>query len=1502
MSRRLNTPTPVFKAGRPPDSRLIDIRRFGGTPNNPNAAAINDAAITKAMDQFLAGSRLYTTIYFGPGVWYFSESIRWFQISRNRWWYGMTIEGEGQNLTTLRLIDEVVAFSNVAAPKGFIITGGPAGTGSQTDGSGNQAFQNCVLNLTIDTGNNPGVYALDYFSNNRGTAENLTIKCTGGNGFSGVEANRVANGPCLYKNITVLGFRYGFRISNYQFSQTYYNITVQDQTICGFQSNQSIISLENYTSTNNVPAIQNIGDNGVFCLINATLNASASTNSAIVNIEGCQLYLRDINTSGYLSNRTVDLGGGQFITSQSIAEYFSNIYHLNRSPAASLKLPILQTPAPFNSNNLADWANVNRYGNSLDSLQNACNSGKPILYLPKANYSLSNTLAIPTSVKRIVGNQSGVGASGPLWGLAGEERPFFQTVGISSEPLTIEFLSIGSGSVAVGILHTSSRPLILKAFRSFGTIIGVRTAPGAGPVFLEDYGGSNLEVRGSTLYGRSVNTEYDHMFVNDGGTVWLLGFKTEGAWVNIETKNGGQTELLGCEIYPIEDYTLAEVKARFTDTNLPVFVNHESSFSGVFATDGNSANFTPPTFVAETRGGVYKTLAKPDSVPSRGFGVKCALYASYTGLADGLEQTVEDLKAISINLGAPSLSNHLSSLDTYLKALVSNGLMSKVLMVAPAMGESLGSALYFIDNTRGTNRLVKMNSNGFTATDYTKLGGIQGNGSKYLSFGTPLNPQSLTNSSSIGLHFWTSQIETGTGNRYLIAGANSAQSVFTALGRANSRETGTFGGNIFTANDCAGGSNLNLTGMLSVVTNGSPRSQYYNNGTPIGALSVNTPIGSLETGVYLLGGFRRSTTVPINQSFRNMMWSAITKGMSQNEMAAFYELTLAFLQGIGRVPVLARSYTLPQGLGFGADTEASITIAPNFNNTLSATFRTASTIGGVRIADAELIYLDDYISTLKANNLWGKVYAIFPMMGENLSQALVSLRNIGSETVANMTPTNFPNDSTSYTKVGGVQGNSSQTRTINTHLNLSTFISIDNVGLHAWTSQTETAGTYRYLMGSSDLNQTDSIVLGYLNNVESGAIAGNALNANAAGGVAATTGMLSVQGTSTRRAQLYVNGDIAGSLGTVATISQSTFNNDIIGINLLSSTRRGGVGPAGHSNRNMQWGAITQALNAGELSVFYELTANFLTNLGRSAKKLKNGSAPTGLAVLTDTTAVVTTLTYANNVIYTMHKSAADTGTRMAISELTLLDDYITGLKADGLWSSVFAIMPNMGENINHALFFVNNVSGTEVLGTMVNTGIPNDSTGYTKVGGIQGGGTRHIRTTLNPSGFMLPTNGGLHCWTTQTEATNARVLMGYWDSTQTNYVYLGRNSNIDTGIVGGNVNTAAENANGPSTSTAGFLSVVNNASQQNQYYINGAASGALASASSATAASFTTGSTSIIALYILAGFKRGDSVPNSYSSRNTLFNAVTGTLTGAQMATFYNRTRTFLQGLGRVA
>jgi hypothetical protein len=149
------------------------------------------------------------------------------------------------------------------------------------------------------------------------------------------------------------------------------------------------------------------------------------------------------------------------------------------------------------------------------------------------------------------------------------------------------------------------------------------TNRGTGTLFVENVAAAPWQILfPQNVFARQINSESNRTtkITNKGGKLWILGLKTEGIATNIETEQGGATEVLGGLIYPVWQTTADSVS----------FVVNDSRASFVYAVSnhrpaGSSGNFAIQ--IKETQGGVEKSLLST-SLPARGIGTMMALYSS----------------------------------------------------------------------------------------------------------------------------------------------------------------------------------------------------------------------------------------------------------------------------------------------------------------------------------------------------------------------------------------------------------------------------------------------------------------------------------------------------------------------------------------------------------------------------------------------------------------------------------------------------------------------------------------------------------------------------------------------------------------------------------------------------------------------------------------------------------------------------------------------------------
>ncbi len=524
-------------------------------------------AIQRALNDVMGQHKL---LYFPSGTYLVSQTLNWSKknsAGKDAWGKNFII-GENVDTTIIRLKNGT--FTDVNQPQSIMWCGG--------FGSADW-FHNYVENLTFDVGDgNPGAIGLQFYSNNSGAVRSCKFKAGAGSGVIGLDlGHRDMNGPLLVRNCEVIGFKRGISTSRAVNGQTFEHITLRGQTEFGFDNEGQAISVRGLYSENSVPAVRTYG---TFCLVEASLKGlnGAANWPAVINYNGGRVFLRDLQTSGY-SRAVGDVVTPDWLAASRITGEDKTgtlgpdvIEYCSHSPTVafptdeqSLRLTIKEPPVVI-VDPPATWANVDNFGadptgtkDSSAAIQKAVDSGATTIFLP-GNYALTSTVTIRGKVRRVVG-------IGGMIDYSGSTRPDFRVVDGEFPSVSFEHFSYIHGGVEVG----TARTMLFRSVSDCDLTFGPKAIKGE--LFFEDFVTHKLRLSQQSVWARQLDVENEGTHtVNNNGTLWVLGYKTERGGTLLETSGGGSSEILGGFSYTTTAGKLA-----------PMFVNHDSSMFTFFS-------------------------------------------------------------------------------------------------------------------------------------------------------------------------------------------------------------------------------------------------------------------------------------------------------------------------------------------------------------------------------------------------------------------------------------------------------------------------------------------------------------------------------------------------------------------------------------------------------------------------------------------------------------------------------------------------------------------------------------------------------------------------------------------------------------------------------------------------------------------------------------------------------------------------------------------------------
>ena len=532
----------------PVSGRVIDVTRppFNATGDGvtDDTEAIN-AAYTFVAERlqelsWRSGNQASYIIYFPSGTYLVSNTII---HNLGQIFYpglgqedteGVTwvrLVGQNRENTIIRLQDNSPGFEAGADKE--VISFQQENVGNRE--GNNIPAANQLSNLTINVGSgNPGAIGASFISANTGQISNIKIISEDGQGTVGLSLPFFSV-QGYFRDIIIEGFDYGIRALRGEMNPTFEYVTLRNQNVAGILANDGSVNIRRVESTNSVPfAMISQDEAQVLVLDSRLLGGDASTPAIEMQDTLSQLFVRNTEVSGYgVSVRKA----GEDVVSGDIEQYVSDqVYTLFEGVTPkTLELPVADSPILDWVQDTAQWANVDAFPgtNDTERIQNAMNSGRPAVYFPRAQYTIEAPITIPATVRHVDFLYTRTNTSGEfIINESSSETLFLEHTNISRSVLTQNVpRSVVIRNASFGEYHyTSDQPseLFLEGSGSLGSE--------------DDFCPPPLKI-----WSRSINNEPkdESNFKIFGGTMWTMGFKTEGERIAFEVREGGSLEVFG---------------------------------------------------------------------------------------------------------------------------------------------------------------------------------------------------------------------------------------------------------------------------------------------------------------------------------------------------------------------------------------------------------------------------------------------------------------------------------------------------------------------------------------------------------------------------------------------------------------------------------------------------------------------------------------------------------------------------------------------------------------------------------------------------------------------------------------------------------------------------------------------------------------------------------------------------------------------------------------------
>jgi len=551
------------------------------------------AAIQRALDAMMGQHRI---LWFPQGIYLISATLTWSnRDSQGRNAYGFNwIQGQNPAKTILRL--KQGTFTQPDRPQAMMWCGG--------FGSADW-FHNYVQDLTFEVGpDNPGAIGLQFYTNNTGAARRLMIRSTDGQGRIGLDlAHRDMNGPLLVRDVRIEGFEVGIQTGATVNSQTFEAIDFIGQTRCGLLNQGQHVAIRRARFEGSATPVR-VESPTVLLECHAEFvqgrqprggrPSPVSRESAVIEATTKALFVRDLESRGWrhpVALVTAEAPWGRPRLERGELAATKATRPFAEGSAASLRLPIEETPdVPWDDPET--WAIVDRFGadptgqrDSSQAIQKAIDSGASTVFLP-GFYALDQPVVIRGKTRRFLGCGAWIDYNGR------SQPDLIIADGDPQAPVVVveHFAPINGG-----MRIETNRCVVLRGVES-RRIELVRT----NGLFLEDVCTDDLRLGAKDrVWARQLNIENEGTHLtNAGGTLWVLGYKTERGGTLLETTDGGQSEIFGTFSYTT---TVGKLAPMFVTRDADVF-----AFLGEVCYNGDPFE----TLIRETRRGQVREVKR----------------------------------------------------------------------------------------------------------------------------------------------------------------------------------------------------------------------------------------------------------------------------------------------------------------------------------------------------------------------------------------------------------------------------------------------------------------------------------------------------------------------------------------------------------------------------------------------------------------------------------------------------------------------------------------------------------------------------------------------------------------------------------------------------------------------------------------------------------------------------------------------------------------------------